>query len=128
MGHREDMSAFDHAKIAVVVGFSYLAAKRPKAAARALLQIGAHYAIQVFTDARALSRIIGKELLVPEVEEVRSYPRPLAGSIVVVSPWIPFVLFGGILVNAIDQLDLTSTGDTANGTEWSGATMTFDAR
>jgi hypothetical protein len=102
--------AVDHAKAAMIASATYLAAKNPKGAARAAVRIAAHYAIQVWTDTKAISRILGEELLAPEAAEAKASARPLAGSMVVISPWIPLALFGSHLVNAIDDLNLTSTG------------------
>jgi hypothetical protein len=108
--------AVEHAKAAMIASVTYLAVKNPKGAARAAVRIAAHYAIQVWTDTKAVSRILGEELLAPEAAETKASMRPLSGSMVVISPWIPLALFGSHLVNAIDELNLSPTGD--NGSIW----------
>jgi len=107
--------AIDHAKAAMIASATYLAAKNPKGAARAVVRIAAHYAIQVWTDTKAVSRILGEELLAPEVAEWKAGARPLAGGIVVISPWLPLVMFGSHLARQVDAIFGTAGGETAFG-------------
>jgi len=122
--HDDRFSAVDHAKQAMIASAAYLAAKRPYAAGRAVVRIAAHYAVQVWTDTKALSRIIGEELLHPEWAEQKAAHRasPLYGSVVVLSPWIPLVLFGSHLAHSIDNVFGTHNADNAFGSEYGEAT------
>jgi len=113
------MNALDHAKHAMIATATYLAVKRPRAFGRVLVQIGAHYAVQVWTDTKAVTSIIGKELLQPEwAEQKAAHARsPLYGSIVVLSPWIPLALFGSHLAHEINNVFGTVGGDNMYGSE-----------
>jgi hypothetical protein len=98
---------------------TYLAAKRPWAFGRALVRIGSHYAVQVWTDTKAVTRIIGEELLHPEwAEQKAAHAKgPLGGSIVVLSPWIPLALFGSHLAHSINNIFGTLDMDNAFGSQ-----------
>tara|TARA_Y100001951_G_scaffold57261_1_gene45437 strand:- start:156 stop:545 length:390 start_codon:yes stop_codon:yes gene_type:complete len=117
MGHNPDMGAYEHAKVAAIVGLGYLAVKRPRAAGAAVIRIGAHYAMQLVTDVRAVSKIIGEELIAPEAAQIKARPKPLTGAIVVISPWLPVFLFGSHLATAIDDVFGTVSGDTIFGSQ-----------
>lgn len=121
--HDDRMSAVDHAKLAMIASAGMLAAKRPYGAARVVVRIAAHYALQVWTDTKVISKIIGEELLHPEFAEHGRAHRasPLYGSIVVISPWIPLVMFGSHLAHSIDDIFGTTTLDNSFGTEDSAA-------
>jgi len=121
--HDDRFDAVDHAKHAMIATATYLAAKRPWAFGRALVRIGSHYAVQVWTDTKAVTRIIGEELLHPEwAEQKAAHARsPLYGSIVVLSPWIPLALFGSHLAHEINNVFGTLDGDNAYGTQPEGA-------
>lgn len=111
--------SYDRGKLAAITGLGFLAAARPKAAATALVRIGAHYALQLVTDAKAVSRIIGETLLAPEVAEIKA--SRLSSGIVVISPWIPLFLFGSHLAHSIDDVFGTVSGDNMFGSSDSEA-------
>ncbi len=98
---------YEKSKTAMLLGLGYIAAKDPVRAIRIGVRVGAHLTKQLIVDTGAYSKIIKEEILVPEAAAARKWyaqNRIPAGTVVTINPLIPFVLFGGILANAANDL------------------------
>lgn len=100
------------ASVGLVIYFTYT---NPRGMLRASGRLVLHYGKQAITDVNAWRRIITEELVVPEVTAARTKGYPQAGAIWSVSPWIPFVMFGGILIDAFESVTCTVNGNTQFG-------------
>ena len=120
--------ATDTAKKAAILGIGALAYRNPKGAARAAWRIsGAILGEQIGT-IRNIARITKEELLAPEVSAARKRGFPAAGSMWSVSPWIPFTLFGGLLLHPLVELSCTLNPDNRFGACPGSEAVLFDAR
>ena len=98
---------YEKSKTGLLLGLGYLAAKDPMRAVRISVRIGAHLTKQFIVDTGAYSKIIKEEIIDPEVKDVAKWysaNKIPKGTVVSVSPWLPFVLFGGVIVRAVDEI------------------------
>jgi hypothetical protein len=115
------MNAYDRAKTACIAGLGYFAWTNPTGTIRAALRIaGATIAEQVGTY-RKVVRIVGEELVAkdPILKEAKR-GLPGRGTVWSVSPWIPFTLFGGAIIQAWENVGCTLTGDAIYGCDENG--------
>ena len=112
--------AWSKAKLASIAGLGYFALTNPQGTARAVVRIaGATLGEQVRTW-KSVTKIVGEELVVPEVARQRARGFPATGTLWSVSPWIPFVLFGGVIIQAIENVRCTLSDSTVFGCEPEG--------
>jgi hypothetical protein len=97
---------YNHGKDAMLLGMGALAVTNPRKFARVAGKILVHYGSQLYKDAGFLKELAKEEFIKPEVDyqkaRLASAVRP--GTIFTVNPVIPFILFGGILVQSINDL------------------------
>jgi len=98
---------YEKSKTAMLLGLGYIAAKDPIRAIRIGVRVSSHLTKQLLVDTGAYSKIIKEEILDPEVADARKWyssNRIPAGTLVTVSPWIAFVLFGATSARASEQI------------------------
>ena len=102
----EVAQAYERSKDAMLLGMGALAVTNPRKFARIAGKILIHYGGQAAKDTKFLAEIVKTEYLKPEVDyqKARINRAVKPGTIFTVNPLIPFVFFGGILVEAAHDL------------------------
>jgi hypothetical protein len=111
---------YEKSKTAMLLGLGFLAAKDPMRAVRIGVRVGAHLTKQLLVDTGAYSKIIKEEIIEPEVKDVAKWyaaNKIPKGTVVTVSPWLPFVLFGGAIVRAAENLFDDDTDNRFTGVD-----------
>jgi hypothetical protein len=111
-------SPYDNAKIAAISGLGYFVLTNPQGVLRATLRIAAATLAEQVGTYRKVVNIVGEELLAKDAIVQHAKGKfPVAGTLWSVSPWIPFTLFGGTIIQAWEQVGCSLTGETIYGCE-----------